>query len=212
MKKLLIISILFLSISASAQTFLLERSEIFIGTSQGVTVSQLMFVPSVRQDFLIAYNGGISFRYVNERGRGLQIEINYSQRGWRERDDLYARRLDYIELPFLAHISTGGNRASAFLTVGPKVSFLLQEQTLFDNTTAGENRREQHTTPASNRLDYGLTAGTGLEFAVSRQLFSLEVRASYSFNSVFPTGNRHAFDFANNMNLAINLGWMVRVN
>jgi len=211
MRNYFLITILLLPFTAWTQTILLERSEIFIGTSHGTTMSQLMFVPNVRQDILIGYNGGISFRYVNERNLGLQIELNYSQRGWLERYDLYARRLDYIELPFLAHISTGGELVSFFFTVGPKLSMLLQEQTLFDNTT-DENRRPQHTTAASNRFEYGVTAGLGLEFAVSRQRLALEARANYSLISALPSGNLAPFSFANNMNLAINLSWMVRVN
>ena len=174
-------------------------------------MSQLIFQPGVRQDILFGYNGGVSFRYVNERNFGLQIELNYSQRGWLERDDLYARRLDYIELPFLTHISTGGRRVSAFLTIGPKISLLLQEHTLFDNTT-DENRRPQHTTPAGNRLDYGITGGGGLEFLAGRQIFLLEVRAHYSLNSVLPSGLQTPFNLANNFNVAVNLGWMVRIS
>ena len=201
---------LFLSITASAQTILLDRPEIFIGTSQGITVSQLVFNPSVRQDWLFGYNGGIAFRYIAERNLGLQIELNYSQRGWKERDNLYARRLNYIELPFLAYISSGGERVSVFLTIGPKASWLLSEEVLFNNS---DNTDMRHTDPIANRFDYGATLGGGIQFMAGRQIFSLELRANYSLSTTFSNDRLHSrYAFSNNINAALNLAWMMRVN
>jgi hypothetical protein len=169
-----------------------------------------MFNPSVRQDVLLGYNGGISFRYAAERNFGLQIELNYSQRGWKERDNLYARRLDYIELPFLAHIASKGKRVSVFFTIGPKASFLLNEEVLYNNTD--DSISERHIRPIANHFDYGVIGGGGIQFATGKQYFSFEARANYSLNTTFPNNKRHFYSFSNNMNLALNLAWMMRVN
>jgi hypothetical protein len=198
---------------ASAQTILLERPEIYIGTSHGATMSQLMFNPSVRQDMLFGYNGGISFRYITEKKLGLQIELNYSQRGWKERDNLYARRLDYVELPFLAHISSKGERVSAFFTIGPKASFLLNEKVLFDNTAGTDNADNMRfNNQVANYFDYGVTGGAGIQFTAGKQLFSLEARANYSLIGIFPNDKRYLYSFSNNTNLALSLAWMMRVS
>jgi len=202
----------FLSISAvSAQTTLLERPEIHIGMSHGATASQLMFDPSVRQDFLPGYNGGFTFRYTTEAGRALQVELNYSQRGWTERHNLYARRLNYIEMPFLMHyVLLGNERLSLFGNVGPKISYLLSEQVLHDNTENPTN--ERHLNNIANHFDYGLTGGIGLQFTANRQIFLLEVRANYSLSTTFPSDRRHFYNLSNNMNAALNLAWLMQIN
>ena len=205
----------FLSISAvSAQTILLERPEIHIGMSHGATASQLMFQPSVRQDFLLGYNGGFTFRYTTEAGRALQVELNYSQRGWTERHNLYARRLNYIEMPFLMHVAfLQGERVSLFYNVGPKISYLLNEQVLHDNTKEAEiPENERHLNPIANHFDYGLTGGIGLQFTVNRQIFLLEARANYSLSTTFPNDKRHFYNLSNNMNAALNLMWLMQIN
>jgi len=202
----------FFSISSvSAQTFLLENPKIHIGMSHGATVSQLMFIPNVRQDFLFGYNGGFTFRYTTEAGRALQVEINYSQRGWTERDNLYARRLNYIEMPFLMHVAfIQRERVSFFYNLGPKISYLLNEQVLHNNVENPTN--ERHLNPISNRFDYGITAGIGVQFTLNRHIFLLEARAHYSLNTTFPNDRRHFYNFSNNMNAALNLAWLMRVN
>ena len=49
-----------------------------------------------------------------------------------------------------------------------------------------------------------------MEVAARRQFFQLEVRADYSLSTVFQS--KQQYDFSNHMNLALNLGWMIRVN
>lgn len=210
MRKYLFIIIFLVSFSkVSAQTILLERPEIYIGVSQGGTGSMLLFNPTVKQDMLFGYNGGLIFRYVSEKQRALQIELNYSQRGWEEKENLYSRRLSYVEMPFLMHLYWG-NKARFFFNLGPKVSFLLSENVLYNNTE--NSTKEQHTHDAKNSFDYGVTLGIGLEFAFKKQHFSLEVRPNYSFSTVFSNNKSHAYSFSNNMNLAVNLAWLMQVS
>jgi hypothetical protein len=143
----------------------------------------------------------------------LQLEVNYSQRGWTEKDNLYARRLDYIEIPFLMHISVGSGNARMFFTLGPKASFLLNEEVLHNNT-AGTNNADnmRFNNQVANHFDYGVTGGAGIQFAAGKQLFSLEARANYSLIGIFPNDKRYLYSFSNNTNLALNLAWMMRVN
>jgi len=200
--------------AVSAQVTLLERPEIHIGMSHGATASQLMFQPSVRQDFLLGYNGGFMLRYTTEAGRALQVEINYSQRGWTERHNLYARRLNYIEMPLLMHFAfLQRERVSLFYNIGPKISFLLNEQVLHDNVEIPmDERNERHRNNISNHFDYGLTGGIGVQFTANRQIFLLEARANYSLSTTFPNDRRHFYNFSNNINAALNLAWLMQIN
>ena len=211
MRKALFILILFTSISTTvfAQTFLLKTPEIHIGASQGATASMLYFAPAVKQDVLFGYNGGLLVRYTTEKGKALQVELNYSQRGWAEKENLYARRLDYLELPFLMHLFWG-EKTNFFFNLGPKVSFLLNESVLYNN--AENSTMEQHTRDIYNLFDYGVTAGMGFQFPIKKQCFLLETRANFSLSTAFSNNKRNYYGFSNNMNLALNLAWLMRVN
>ncbi|NDV45871.1 PorT family protein [Paludibacter sp. 221] len=209
MRKICFLCVLLISsVYAVSQTILLDPAEIYIGTSHGATASMVMFTPNVEQDILIGYNGGVTFRYVTEKNLGMQIELNLSQRGWKEKENLYAKRLNYIELPFLAHIYFGKKSRFVF-NIGPKAAFLIGEKTLIDNT--GASTRPQHTKEIQSKFDYGVTAGLGFEFSVKKQNFSLEARANYSLSNIYHR-NWKTFRYSDNMNLALNLGWLMKIN
>lgn len=69
---------------------------------------------------------------------GIQGEINFSQRGWKEviedgSNNTYHRAMNYIEVPLLAHLAFGkdkGNGARFIINLGPQVGFLLGEKNI----------------------------------------------------------------------------------
>lgn len=203
----ILITVLITSLGAKTQTYLLDPPELYIGTSHGATASMLYFSPNVKQNILLGYNGGVTVRYVSEKGKALQAELNFSQRGWTEKGGLYTRRLNYMEIPLLMNLFWG-KKVRFFGNLGPKASFLIHEQTLVDKVPEA-NRKDQHR-EIDKRFDYGVTLGLGLEFAMKRQCFQLEARANYSLSSLFE--REIYYNFSNNMNLTLNLGWMIRVN
>jgi len=186
----------------------LNKPEILIGTSHGISGSMIAFNPSVSQSYLLGYNGGISFRYIGEKNVGLHTELNYSQRGWKEASGLYARQLNYIEIPFMTHIYIG-NANRVFFNLGPKISYLISEKTVLNQTNDTET---QHITPIQNSLDYGLCAGLGFMFTIKRNIYQIETRANYSLSDVFSNDKRDYFDTSNNLNLSINLSWLFAIN
>ena len=192
-----------------AQTVLLDPAEIYIGTSHGANASMMLFNPTVRQLPLLGYNGGISFRYITQKHVGLQIELNYSQRGWEEEDGNYLRRLDYIEMPFLTHIYLGNTHRFIF-NVGPKVSYLLSESVLVNNTTNSE--AEQHIKPVYFPFDYGLAAGIGYNLHTRKiGVFQLELRGYFGLSDVFANTKTDYFAASNQLNVALNIGWFIQL-
>src|ERR1035437_2989733 len=83
MRKLLISFLIVFSGILSAQVRL-DKPEMYIGANLGVTESMVMFKPAITQGFLMGYNGRIVFRYIAEKNVGMQVELNFSQRGWTE--------------------------------------------------------------------------------------------------------------------------------
>lgn len=108
----------------------LEEHEYYLGIQGGALASMVRFSPTVTQSALKAYVGptaGLLFRYSGHKCCGLQLELNYMQRGWRETTIGYRRELDYIEMPFLTHIYFG-NKFRGFVNLGPQIGVLINEK------------------------------------------------------------------------------------
>lgn len=210
MRKHYIVIILFLTsvIGVSARPVLFDKPEIYIGTSHGATASMVIFSPAVKQDMVFGYNGGIMFRYAAEKNKSFQAEINFIQRGWAEKEGLYTRQLNYIEMPFMAHIYVG-DKTRFIINIGPKVGYLLSEKVLQNNTV--NSTAEQHTKKVQNPFDYGVVLGLGSQFLIAKQIFQVELRTNFSLGGIYSVKSRDPLDYASNLNFALNLGWMIRV-
>lgn len=179
--------------------------ETYFGLSFGETASMIYFNPTVKQSFLTGYNGGFIYRYIGKKNLGVQAELNYSQRGWKESDGLYARQLNYIELPFMTHFNFG-NHFRTFFNIGPKISYLYSEKTLINESP--DSSAEQHISPVENPFDYGFCTGFGFLLNVKGQVLQLEARGNYSISDVFSNAAKDYFDNSNNLNLAVNVTWL----
>ncbi len=179
--------------------------ETYFGLSFGETASMIYFNPTVKQSFLTGYNGGFIYRYIGKKNLGVQAELNYSQRGWKESDGLYARQLNYIELPFMTHFNFG-NHFRTFFNIGPKISYLYSEKTLINDSP--DSSAEQHISPVKNPFDYGFCTGFGFLLNVKGQVLQLEARGNYSISDVFSNAAKDYFDNSNNLNLAVNVTWL----
>ena len=186
----------------------LSSPERYLGFNVGATGSMVGFTPTISQSYLLGGNAGMSFRYVGHKFAGFQAELNYSQRGWNEADGLYSRRLDYIELPFMTHFFIG-NRFKVFLNVGPKISYLIAEKDVNNNTSSTAT---QHTNQIQNKFDYGFCLGPGFLFKIQKQIFMLDLRANYSISDVFSNAQRDFFSTSNNINVSANFGWQFKLD
>ncbi len=182
----------------------LDKPEVYFGASAGVTESMVIFKPAVSQGYLLGYNGGIVFRYIAEKNVGMQAELNFSQRGWTEATGLYTRHLNYIELPFMTHIYMG-KKNRVFLNFGPKISYLISENVVRNETS---NIELQHITKTENPFDYGLCAGLGFLINIKGSIYQLDTRANYGLSDVFSNTKSDYFETSNNLNVSVNLAWL----
>lgn len=207
MRKIITILLSAFTISVFAQDRLI-KPEIYVGANFGITESMIMFNPSVPQGLLMGYNGGIVFRYIAEKNVGMQAELNFSQRGWKETSGLYTRQLNYIELPFMTHIYIG-KKNRFFINLGPKISYLISQSTLLNQTS--NSAEIQQTTPVQNPFDYGLCGGMGILFNVKGIILQLDSRVYYSLSDVYSNSKKDYFSNSNNLNLAVNIAWLFEI-
>lgn len=191
----------------SAQDRLINP-ELYVGANFGVTESKILFNPTVNQGMLMGYNGGLVFRYIAEKNAGVQAELNFSQRGWKESSGLYSRQLNYIEFPFMTHIFMG-KRNRFFINIGPKISYLISENELLNQTSASTEL--QHNSIIQNRFDYGLCGGIGFLFSIGKNVVQLDSRVNYSLNNIYNNKKTDYFVNSNNFYISANLAWMLKI-
>ena len=189
-----------------SQTVLLNPSENYVGISFGVNNSMVMFTPSVDQEMLfLGTSSGIAYRWITEKHAGLQIELKYSQRGWKELSGLYTRRINYIEIPFLTHVYFG-NTHRLFFNFGPKFSFLLNEQVLKNDTL--NSTSEQHIKKVYHPFEYGGALGFGYDLHTRNAgVFEIEARGYYGLSNIFADSKSDYFSTSNYLNISLNLAW-----
>lgn len=213
----------FLPFLANAQTH--YSSNVSLGVKGGYDMSQVFFNPSVKQKFASGMTAGVTFRYVEENHFGLISELNFVQRGWSEDFEgapyNYTRTFNYIELPVLAHIYFG-RRGRFFFNAGPQIAMFLGEKTKanFDPANMAKlpdfpytNRMtSQMLMEATQKIDYGISAGLGGEFNVSkRNSISLETRFYFGLGNVFPSKRTDKFSASNQMTISLCLGYWFRI-
>jgi hypothetical protein len=185
-----------------------EHPEIYVGPNFGVTGSMVMFKPAVNQSYLLGYNGGAVFRFISDKNVGFQAELNFSQRGWKESGNVYTRQLNYIEMPFMTHIYVG-KKSRFFFNIGPKISYLISENVLVNNTV--NSTLTEQITNVQNPLDYGLCTGFGFLFKTGKLVYQLDTRANYSLSDIFSNDKRDYFDTSNNLNLSVNFALLFQL-
>lgn len=208
MKRAGIVILLFgISLAAMAQPRL-ETPEMYVGVQGGVMASMMQFTPSVKQSAFSPFlggNAGFVFRYAGHKYCGLQVELNWMQRGWHETETDYYRELDYLEIPFLAHIYFG-KRYRGYLNLGPQIGFLIHES---DKNLPSESQPQYM--PADKQFDWGVAGGLGFYARTVAGVWQLEARFNYSFGSVFSNRKADYFDYSNPMNLSLNFAYMWQI-
>lgn len=218
---LLAISLVCGSVASMAQTH--YTANISIGVKGGADLSRVSFTPSVKQSFALGMNGGVTFRYIEENHFGLIGEVNFEQRGWKENFEeypyKYTRTLNYVQIPFLAHIYFG-RRGKFFFNAGPEIGFMIGESTSanFDYKNVSQipnfplRTTYQYQLAAENKIDYGISAGLGGEFNLNRRnSIYIEGRFYYGLGNVLRSGRTENFRGSNSMSVMASIGYWFRV-
>jgi len=184
-----------------------QRHNFAIGFSGGLNFNKVSFSPTVRQKNLSGITGGFTARYISEKYFkmicGAQLEVNFSQQGWDEYyqdypDLHYTRKMNYVEIPFLAHLAWGKERGMQFfINAGPQIGFLINDSEQKSGNWNNYNLEiQQHGKKIENKFDYGITGGLGLELRTKAGNFLLEGRYYYALSDFYNTTKRDYFSRA----------------
>ena len=203
-KQFILISLLMATLAVAAQPRL-DRPEYYLGVQGGVMASMMHFTPSVVQSALNPHwggNAGLVFRYAGHKYCGLQVELNWLQRGWYETEIEYDRTLHYIELPMLFHLYFG-RKVRGFLNLGPQIGYCIAES---DNGNAPSETNQY--LKIDKPFDWGVAGGLGMYGRSIAGTWQIEARFNYSLGDVFKNSKADWFSRSAPMNLSLNFAWL----
>lgn len=213
MKKQSIIALLsFLCLSAGIPVHAQRqdpRHNLAIGINGGVNLSSVSFEPSIKEKTFLTPSFGVTIRYISERYLkmfcGIQAEINYSQRGWKENiddgtGDTYQRSMNYVEVPLMAHLAFGkdkGYGARFVLNLGPQIGYLLGESEKKSEAWHPNERPSgviwQYGKMAESKFDYGIVGGVGIEARTGIGNILLEARYYFGLSDFYHSTKKDPF-------------------
>lgn len=159
-------------------------------------------------DFLIGNNYGLVFKHVEKGIAGIQLELNYSQKGYKERvkEGSAGRMLvtENIELPFMTHIMIGKENTKFIINLGPYLGFLFNAT---ENFAAKGEKPEVDSEDAlpgyfeaefkslggqenTNRYEFGILFGLGLVQYTPIGAFQVETRFSHALTDIYKFNNQ----------------------
>ena len=224
MKRILILVLLLLPYFANLYSQTHYEPNISIGARGGIDISRVFFTPSVKRGWPVNPTFGATFRYIEENYFGIVAEVNWVRRGWSENFEglpfNYRRDLDYIEIPVFAHIYFG-KRAKFFVNAGPQIAFKIGESVKsnfdpFHTSTIPDfphrNRQNaQMTEKVTQKVDYGISAGIGCEYAINpKNSLTLEARYYFGLGNIFSSKRQDNFRSSNMMYIAVTAGYWFR--
>ncbi|MBN1926813.1 MAG: PorT family protein [Prolixibacteraceae bacterium] len=198
MKRIILIILLISAIHTVAQEA--TGNKFYLGVSPGVNLSRVNFSLSTQQmldlttdqNFTLGYNGGFVFIYYSEPRLGLQMELNYSRRGWTEGPDTslyYSRNLEYIEFPFLSRFDIGVKKIKFTITAGPVLSYLFSDSEVI-NIPDEALSKSYYNHAIDNKTEVGFCIGLGLSQYIGNSIIQFEIRLNHGLNELFSEGKR----------------------
>ncbi len=202
-----------------------QRHNFSVGVSGGMNYNTVTFQPTVKQKGMMGINGGLTARYISEKYFsmicGAQVEINYSQLGWDEKfeengvvinDRSYKRAMNYVQIPFLAHLAFGKEQRGMqfFLNLGPQIGFLLGDSEEFGGNWTDDQKkaRPEYGKKINNKFDYGITGGAGLELRTKAGNFLIEGRYYFGLADIYNSTKKDDFSRSANSTISGRITYM----
>ncbi|GHT71077.1 hypothetical protein FACS1894155_07330 [Bacteroidia bacterium] len=210
------------------------KTEWSFGANGGITLSKISFNPIIKQDMLLQYAGGLTARYISEKNVGIQVELNYSLRGWKEKHDSiniyktgfpisvpddsmklakYSRSLSYLELPIMTHIYFDmSSRMRIIFLLGPQLGYYLSEKVIDSELTTGSSLSDPpyYELKVQRKFDYGLTGGMGFELRTGVGSFVIDGRYYFGLSDIFSNHKSDYFQASSNQVISVKLSYLFR--
>jgi hypothetical protein len=178
-------------------TYSFAPAQIFVGLQGGATLSKMDFTNNLNYQYtpigyVQGFTGGLVFQFLGDKHAGVQIETNFTQRGWIVNDTTAGNDIDtvntmnYFEMPMLTHINIGRGKLRGLFNLGPYLGYALSREMTVKNGDTGteESWEYEFDNDKDGRVDFGLALGAGFEYRFSFGTFAAEARYLFGFGDV----------------------------
>jgi hypothetical protein len=152
------------------------KAQFSIGARVGYGAHGIHLEPPSLEKYQTSFllpNGGLVLAFNNKMNAGLQAEIIYAQKGWKDVDDsipeyFYSRTINYLEVPFFGHWEIGRGAVRPVILVGPYVAFKLSESADSNNFIHQTEYDQYH--QAIRNVSWGIKTGLGLRYNINQRM------------------------------------------
>ncbi|MDO1446704.1 porin family protein [Rhodocytophaga aerolata] len=191
--------------------FFSSTAQTYIGVKAGPNFTQVAFTPSFQQQVMIFYNAGVVFQHFEEKHAGVQLELTFTQKGFKEVKDSvnsYNRTIQYIELPFMSHFYAGTEKSNIFLNLGPYLGYGISAKEVITVDSKVESKSYTFTN-ADNRFDLGFLAGIGIHRQFKFGILQLEGRISHGLSNILNSRNSIPYSASKNQVISASLLYLI---
>lgn len=201
--------LLFFSLLVNAQKSF--EPSTYIGIHGGINFSSVNFTPSPPQNLLLSNAFGLVLRHVSEPNIGIQLEVNYAGKGWKEELDsinTYTRKLTTLDIPVSAVFIIGSRLLQATIALGPYGSYVLHEKEIIH--VDEDQIAPYYGVELESKWEFGFTGGLGIEFHTAVGVFAIRGTYSHALTNLFPL-NVDDYYFSASRNQVIHAGLMYMI-
>lgn len=213
MKRIIILAFIFFMVNAHCSLVNAQvgdkRSDFAIGGNVGMLMTRMDITPTIKQDYKYSPTFGFSARYICEKYFtaicGVSMEVNFANLGWKEviedgSGNTYSRSLTYVQVPIMMQMGWGRELQGCkfILEAGPIFGYNLGSSETYGGGVWDVSRRpnnvvKQYGMAVDNKVDYGITAGIGMELSTPLGHFLLNARYNYGLGDVFDNSKKGFF-------------------
>jgi hypothetical protein len=208
-----------ISLQTQAQSVPFKK-EFFLGAKGGMVFSNVKFKPNVDQNLYIGNSAGLIFRMISEPHVGIQIELNYINKGWEEKpldgqSQSYFHRLNYFDIPVMTHASLGKKAFKFTLNLGPAIAFLLSDSQGMIPASPGipaDPPIQYWGKPIDSGVDFLFVGGLGTEYHSKKAgAIALDARLFYSLTNLYDAKN-YAYDPSRTTGFLVTMAYLFKLN
>ncbi len=130
--------------------------------------------------------------------------------------------MNFIQLPLLTHITFGSSKFKGFFNIGPEFGYMMGSSISVDidyhdssiiNSLIARNRvSDQMGMEISNKFDYGISGGAGMEYVIKhKHSLLLEARFYYGLGNIYPSSKSDIFAASRGMSVMVSLAYSYRI-
>ncbi|MEM7551688.1 MAG: porin family protein [Bacteroidota bacterium] len=190
-----------------------------LGFKAGVSSSSIFFsnieINLVDVDINQVQNNGVLIgavaRHFFQKHAGVQLELNYIQKGWTEifgnTPEQFTTDLNFIEFATLSHFNIGKGRIKPVILAGPRIAFLLSENEQSFDPSIEENITYRVQNNNVNNLLFGVAFGAGVSAETGLGDFQLDFQLSLDLSRFFDPDAEGSPPFSQNQTLLFTVSY-----